>query len=191
MRTLSLDFASHEGHLACLEDDVVRAIRSVSRVNDAEFIPLLETVLQEAAWKKEDIERIACTVGPGGFTSVRGGVVFANALADQLRVPLAGYHGSALALARTRADYWLHSTKADALFLLGGAWTEPTLVALVDVPANVTTVCGDLLDAHKTVLAERGATWAVPKPLEAVLPAFLSGLAYAGNSLVPWYGRGL
>lgn len=191
MKTFAIDFASHEGHLACLEGDAVRAIRVVGRVNDTEMIPLAEAVISQAGWTLNDIEHIACNVGPGGFTSVRGGVAFANALADQLQIPVAGYHASALVLARCAADLWLHSTKADALFALGGAWPEPTLVALADLPAHVTTVCGDLLDAHKAALAERGAVLVAPKPLEAVLPAFLEGLAYDREGLVPWYGRGL
>lgn len=190
MRIISIDFASHHGHIACV-DDVVLSMRDVSRVNDTEMIGLVDGILKDAGWDKEGIERIACNVGPGGFTSVRGGVAFANALAGQLGVPLAGYHGSALALERTGADWWFHSTKTDALFARGGNWTEPTLISLSDVPARLTTVCGDLLDAHGTALAERGATMVAPKPLETVLPAFLVGLEYYTKGLVPWYGRGI
>lgn len=191
MKTLSIDFASHEGHIACVDGGRAAALRTVGRANDAELVPLAADLLREAGWEKGDVERVACDLGPGGFTSVRNGVAFANALAHELKVPLAGYHGSALALARTHADWWCHSTKADALFVLGGAWTGPTLVALADLPGRVTTVAGDLLDAHRQALAALGATFPAPAPLEAVLPAFLDGLDYAGKGLVPWYGRGI
>ena len=191
MKTFSIDLASHEGHVACLDGECVAASRSVGRVNDAELVPLADVLLKEAGWKTTDVERVACNLGPGGFTSARNGVAFANALAHELKVPLAGYHGSALALARTRADWWFHSTKAEALFALGGGWNEPTLVGLKDLPGAVTTVAGDLLDAHKTALAALGATFPAPAALEAVLPAFLAGLSYARNTLVPWYGRGI
>lgn len=190
MKTLSIDFASHEGHLACVAGVVV-AIKTVSRVNDAEFLPLLDALLGDAGWKKEDIERIACNLGPGGFTSVRGGVAFANALADQLKVPLAGYHGSDLALARCPADTWIHSTRRDQAFVRGGHWTEPTLVPVAELAPATMSVTGDLLPEHRELLADLGATFPPSSPLEAALPSFLSGLEYDTKQLVPWYGRGI
>ncbi len=184
--------------MACIDGDAVRAIRVVGRTNETELIPLLEETLKEAGWTKADIERIACDLGPGGFTSVRNGVAFANALADGLGVPLGGYHGSALALARCHGEpvepMWMHSTKAEALFALGGMWTEPTLVALADALAAIRpgmTVAGDVMDAHRTALAAAGASFPAKAPLEAVLPAFSGALAYAQEPLVPWYGRGI
>ena len=211
MRTLSIDLPSHEGHFACIDGGIVHAIRVTGRVNETELIPLLEEVLKEAGWAKADIERIACDLGPGGFTSVRNGVAFANALSDGLGVPLGGYHGSALTLARAgrhgelaepyvalrqaQGDVlWLHSTKAEALFALGGAWSEPTFVTLADALAAIrpgATVAGDLMEAHRTALAVAGASFPANAPLEAVLPAFSGELAYAKEPLVPWYGRGI
>lgn len=194
MKTLCIDFASHDGHVACVDADAVRAIRLVGRVNETELIPLLEDAMEEAGWAKTNIERIACDRGPGGFTSVRNGVAFANALADGLGVPLGGYHASALALVRSPADLWLHSTKAEALFALGGAWSEPTLVSLADVLTTIrpgTAVAGDVMDAHRDALASAGATFPAKTSLEAVLPAFTGALAYAKEPLVPWYGRGI
>lgn len=194
MRTLSVDLPSHEGHVACVDGDAVRSIRVIGRTNETELIPLLEEVLKEAEWSKTDIERIACDLGPGGFTSVRNGVAFSNALADGLSVPLGGYHGSAFALARSPADLWLHSTKAEAFFALGGPWSEPTLATLAEVLAAIrpgTTVAGDVMEAHRTVLAAAGASFSTKTPIEDVLPAFSGALAYAKEPLVPWYGRGI
>lgn len=191
MKTFSIDLPSHEGHVACIDGDAVRAIRIIGRTNETELIALLEEVLKEAGWTKADIERIACNLGPGGFTSVRNGVALANALADGLGVPLGGYHGSALAISRCSADLWLHSTKADALFVLGGVWNEPTLVSLTDLPASLGTVTGDMTDAHRTFLTERGAAFPGSKPLEEVLPGFIDALMYEKTPLVPWYGRGI
>jgi hypothetical protein len=194
MRILSIDLPSHEGHIACIDGDGVRSIRVIGRTNETELIPLLEEVLKEAEWAKADIERIACDLGPGGFTSVRNGVAFANALADGLGVPLGGYHGSALALVRSTADFWLHSTKAEALFALGGAWAEPMLVTLSDMLTAIrpgTTVAGDLMEAHRTALVAAGASFPAKAPIEAVLPAFSGELSYVKEPLVPWYGRGI
>ncbi len=198
MRIFSIDFASHDGHLACVDGDRVVAIRHVTRANDAEFVPMTEELLNEARWKKEDLEAVACNLGPGGFTSVRGAVTFANALSAQLQIPVAGYHGSALMLARCHGEpvepMWIHSTRQDQLFVLGHAWTEPTLASLEDVAKAIApgmTVTGDLLDAHKTLFAECGASFPAPAPVETVLPDFLSGLSYGKNQLAPWYGRGI
>ncbi len=220
MKTLSIDLPSHDGHIACIDGDAVRAIRIIGRTNETELIPLLEEVLKEAGWAKADIERIACNLGPGGFTSVRNGVAFANALADGLGVLLGGYHGSALALARchgsapltmttsqhakmlplsSRAEprddvWWIHSTRRDQAFVRGGSWNEPTLVTLADVLAAVRpgmTVAGDLMEAHHHALAAAGASFPAKAPIEAVLPAFSGELSYAKEPLVPWYGRGI
>lgn len=194
MRILSIDTASHEGHIACMEDAAMRAIRVTGRISDTELIPLLQSVLDEADWKPADIERIACNLGPGGFTSVRTGVAFANALADQLQVPVAGYHGSALSLTRADAKYWIHSTRKDQCFVLGGEWHEPTLVSLLDLLAavnNETTIAGDLMDEHRIELQKKGATFPVLAPLEQILPAFLAEQTYSKNVLIPWYGRGI
>lgn len=191
VRILSLDLASHDGHVACVDGDAVRAIRVVGRVNETELVPLLEDALEEAGWTKTDIEGVACNLGPGGFTSVRNGVAFANALAHGLGVPLAGYHGSALALSRTGAPWWVHSTRRDQAFVLGGPWTEPTLVPVADLPRVDAPVAGDLLDEHRAALAALGASFPAPAPLDAVLPAFLAALDYRTEPLVPWYGRGI
>jgi tRNA A37 threonylcarbamoyladenosine modification protein TsaB len=183
MNTLSIDFASHDGHIACIEADRTVAIAHVTRVNDTDMIALIDGVLKDAGWKKQDIERI-----------VRGGVAFANALADQLHVPLAGYHGSALALVRASADVWTHSTRQDQLFVLGRTWTEPTLVSLENVSKAIapgTTVTGDLLDTHRAMFTAKGAVFPPLASLESVLPLFLDGVAYGKDLLVPWYGRGI
>ncbi len=193
MRTFSIDIASHDGHLACVEGADVRSIRNVGRVTDTELIPLTETVLQEAGWTTSDIERIACNVGPGGFTSVRLGVTFANAMADRLDVPVAGFHGSELARARIDGDVlWVHSTKANALFVRGGQWNVPTLVTVDELLAvQPTTVTGDLLDAHREALASRGWSISEKLSLSEVLGRLLSALDYGRTPLLPWYGRGI
>ncbi len=193
MRTFSIDLASHDGHLACVEDDRVVALKSVTRVNDTDLIPYADDVIKKAGWAPKDIERVVCNLGPGGFTSVRSGVTFANALAHQLGVPLSGYHGSELTLERSpSATLWLHSTRAEQLFVRGGKWTEPALISLDDALAALnsgTVVTGDCTEEHRTVLVERGALFAEKQKLEAVLPTFLQRLSYEHQSLLPWYGR--
>lgn len=213
MKTLVIDTAAHEGVLACVEDNDVRAIRRIGRLNDSDMIPAIEGVLSEAGWAPATVERIACSVGPGGFTSVRSGVVVANALADQLDIPIAGYHGSASMLCRchgsspltmtstvssraeTRDDIlWIHSTRKDQVFIRGGAWPEPTLVPLAQAVSAVipgTPIVGDLLPEHSRALEQAGGLFPELQPLERVLPGFLRGFSYEKRPVLPWYGRGI
>lgn len=179
----------------------------VGRVYEHELIDSADAVLTEAGWNTKEIDRIACNVGPGGFTSVRSGVACANALADQLDIPIAGYHGSTLIIARAAGEvqqtapvrhhsaeiFWIHSTRRDQVFVRGGPWPEPTVVALVDVLAEVkdAAVAGDLLESHRNALAAQGASFPPMCALDMVLPTFLNDLSYETTMLVPWYGRGI
>jgi tRNA threonylcarbamoyladenosine biosynthesis protein TsaB len=54
------------------------------------LLPLLDAVLAEAGWGWRDLDLLAVTVGPGGFTAVRTGVATARALALALDRPVVG-----------------------------------------------------------------------------------------------------
>gem|GEM_PF-421665 len=162
MRTLFLNLAGHSDQpgegacIACNEDDRTVSLRFIDhRIDDAALLPELETVLREAGWKMEDMERIACVTGPGGFTSLRMAVTLANVLADQLRIPLAGVHGSDVYRARSSGELrvvsdetqdsrlktqdqsflWLHSTRKTHLFVRGFGsfaplWPKPVFLTV-------------------------------------------------------------
>jgi len=188
VNTLFLDIASHTATVACADATAAMALQSTEeRVGDNNLIPMVESVLQEAEWQYGDIERIACVVGPGGFTSLRVAVTFANVLADQCGIPSAGVHLSAVYRARmTDADvFWLHSTKKDQLFACGGIWKEPTLIGLDQIPEG--DWMGELIDEQRD---KAGTMRTDVKPLQEVLPTLLHSLGYSKESLEPWYGRG-
>ncbi|MDD4319094.1 MAG: tRNA (adenosine(37)-N6)-threonylcarbamoyltransferase complex dimerization subunit type 1 TsaB [Candidatus Peribacteraceae bacterium] len=143
MRTLFIDLASHQGLLACIDGEKVRASTPVDhRISDAELMPLLNEVLQAASWSMKDIQRIACVAGPGGFTSLRVAAAFTNALSYALDIPVAGIHLSDLYAVRVSLTpslplshgergkggegfLWLHSTKKQELFVRGfGSYAE-------------------------------------------------------------------
>lgn len=152
MNTLFIDLASHstlsnEGAcIACIEGDHTKAIHFIDeRINDKELFPVLERTMISVPWKNQDIQRIACVIGPGGFTSLRMAVTLANTLGDQLGVPVAGVHLSDVFLARfsmvgairepplresnatkkqefiingaTPPFLWIHATKKQELFV--------------------------------------------------------------------------
>ena len=188
MHTLFLDLAAHDALIACCDEQHTVASQSVhARIGDHEVIPMIEKVLAEAGWKFEDLERIACIVGPGGFTSLRVAVTFANVLADQLQIPSVGIHLSDLYQARSQDSevYWVHSTKKDQLFIRGGQWEEPTLISLDELPT--VSWMGELIDEHREVIKSDPVTL---QPIEEVLPALLHSQKYDQEIVTPWYGRG-
>ena len=193
MKCLFLDLASHDALLACVAEHKTIAHTSVhARIGDDELLPMIEQTLKEAGWSYRDLDQVACVVGPGGFTSLRVAVAFANTLADQLDIPAASVHLSDLYFARLRdttdETYWLHSTKKDQLFVCGEEWKEPTLIHVDELATfNPSLWCGELIDEH------RGVIDADPLgllPITDVLPAFLQKQDYQRKLLVPWYGRG-
>lgn len=200
MNTLFLDLASHIGLLACATEGGVTAAKEVDqRVSDAEFLLLLEGLLREVQWGVQDVERIACVVGPGGFTSIRVAVAFTNALAFALNVPVAGIHLSDLWAARVSLEdaLWLHSTKKNEIFIRGfgtfakifpgATWKELSQLE-GKIPQGAPWV-GELLPDHERLLSSWGAARAEAKEVKEILPTFLTSLNYEEKNLAPWYGR--
>ena len=207
MRSLFLDLASHGSAglttsaalVACVTDQNVVSSEGVSaRISDHELLPITEDVLKKAGWTYKDLTHIACVIGPGGFTSLRVAVTFANILADQLGIPLAGIHLSALYGVRVEDRvrdemYWLHSTRKDQLFVHGGKWKEPTLVSIDEIHSQFLILnsqfswAGELIPEHR---AKIDADPVALKTIDDILPGFLAAQTYRKESLHPWYGRG-
>ncbi len=200
MNTLFLDLAGNPGLVACVAEKEVRAAREADRrITDADLVPLLETLLQEAQWDLHGVERIACVTGPGGFTSLRVAAAFTNALAFALNVPVAGVHLSDLKNVQCAQEdlLWVHSTKKTELFVRGfgsyakafpeAAWME--LGRLGERYPQGAPWTGELLPDHERFLSSWGAVRAEAKDAKEILPAFLGSLKYEEKNLVPWYGR--
>ncbi len=207
MRTLFLDLASHAGFLACIDASRVVSSRGVDhRISDAELVPLFEEAIKDAAWRQEDIQRIACVIGPGGFTSLRVAVAFANTLSYALDIPVAAIHLSDLYATRVRGCHpelvegflWLHSTKKTQLFVrrFGTAhhqYPEATLLPIetliADFPKGIPWV-GELIPEHEAAVTATSGMRAEVRDLAAILPDFVASLNYEKQTLLPWYGRG-
>jgi len=200
MKCLFVDIASHKGVIACVTESSVVAFEDVhDRIADDELIVGTENLLATAEWAYTDLTHIACVIGPGGFTSLRIGVSFANTLADQLRIPLCGIHLSDLYAARSpQTDFcWLHSTKKEEIFARGfgsfsSIWEAPEHLNLDDFIASFpkgTPWAGELIPDH---LAKIRALQGVEMPLtnaKSILPEFLNKSAFSDQILNPWYGR--
>lgn len=194
MRTLFLDLVSHDGLLACVTPEGVAASAAVAgRIGDHEVPPLLERVVREAGWAMEDIARVACVTGPGGFTSQRVAVALANALAWGLRIPAGSAHLRALWAARSSPSAaWAHSTKKDLLFFALPGQDIRTCApaeAAASVPPG-TALTGELLPEHRAAFGQAGVPAASAASTGDVLPAFVDTLSYGRDPLQPWYGRG-
>ncbi|MDD3896348.1 MAG: hypothetical protein PHU04_00670 [Candidatus Peribacteraceae bacterium] len=200
MQCLFIDIASHSGLIACADAQSVVSSQSCDhKIRDGELLTTIQNVLTGASWQHEDLTSLACVIGPGGFTSLRMAVACTNVLADQLHLPSAGIHLSDLLCARVKEEHflWLHSTKRAELFVRGfgdyaSRWPDPTHMMLGDVARNVPQGApwvGELLPQHADVLRECALKVLVPEDPVQVLPAFLSGISYGTNLLLPWYGR--
>ena len=114
MNCLFFDIASHCATFAVVSENHVLILKEVDAVvRDDELPILVEGVLQEAALSMQDLTHVACVTGPGGFTSLRVAVTYANVLSDQLDIPLAGLTLADLFSARCSdsSAIWIHSTK--------------------------------------------------------------------------------
>ena len=63
---------------------------AAGRRQSEKLLPLISAFLKQKKAKLKDVKGIAAVSGPGGFTSLRIGIVCANALAYALGVPAVG-----------------------------------------------------------------------------------------------------
>lgn len=195
VKILSINFASHDGHIAiCSKSGVLAWNDADHRLGDHEVTPLLEKTLKDAGLTYQDLTHIACVVGPGGFTSIRSGVTMANVMSHELKIPLAGIHLSDLYRARSsETTWWFHSTKKEQLFVRGGSITEPTLMNVVELLPLLKkgdTWMGELIEVQESAVQDLGVSPASLKPAQEILPQFLAAQTYSAALLEPWYGRG-
>ena len=194
------NIASHHKCFALLHNGQIVALQETDeKISDADVVLQGEQLLQQANLQYSDCTHLACVVGPGGFTSLRVAVAYANTLADQLQIPVTGIHTSALLHAQsTVPDHiWLHATKRDAVFVRGfGAyaerWPEPVLLSLQTLQDQLsigTPWCGELLDDQKKQLASKNLHVVHLQDIHNVLPNFLENQRYTTALLTPWYGR--
>ncbi|MFA7681509.1 MAG: hypothetical protein WCX61_00600 [Candidatus Peribacteraceae bacterium] len=219
MRSFFLDIASHNGFLACATEHDIISVREVdTRIRDHELVLLVEELLKEAEWKYADLTRIACVVGPGGFTSLRVAVTFANTLIDQLGIEGAGIHLSDLHRVRAEVSeprlreskksaaavrlpqldaLWLHATKRDSFFIRGFGkyekiWPESILLPIEEAKEKIPQGAiwmGELLDEQRNTLAPLRLQEAALQPISSILPSFLVSQRWNTVPLQPWYGR--
>jgi tRNA threonylcarbamoyladenosine biosynthesis protein TsaB len=100
------------------EDSELRSMGQAERL-----VPMIAQVMQRAGLPFRDVERIAVTLGPGGFTGVRAGIAAARGLALALTKPVVGI--SSLAVMAHAARHQLGAALAGRLLAVAVAARHP------------------------------------------------------------------
>lgn len=101
MHTLFLDFSSGTKVVGLVLPNGRANLTPIDdHTNEVGLMDTLLALLKAHHVALTDLKRIAVTVGPGGFMSIRVGIALANALSWSLKIPLAGIHLSDLWKAR-------------------------------------------------------------------------------------------
>ncbi len=100
MRVLGIETSSVRGSVALVEGSrvVAHAFQDEPNRHGERLLPLIDGLLRQAGWERDQLERIGVGVGPGSFTGLRVGIALAGGLSLGLGVPAVGV-GSLRALA--------------------------------------------------------------------------------------------
>lgn len=90
MKLLAIETATQICSVALIKDErLIAEIRlNLKNVHAAKLFGLIETVLQHAGWKANDLHGVAVSIGPGSFTGLRIGLSSAKGLALGANLPL-------------------------------------------------------------------------------------------------------
>ncbi len=92
MKILAIDTSSSICSTALLEDGVLIDKNELNngRTHSENLMPLIDGLLKRNKISVKDINLIACSVGPGSFTGIRIGVASIKAIAEVLKIKVAG-----------------------------------------------------------------------------------------------------
>ena len=91
MKILAIDTSSEMCSTAILENDQVIDENNLDngRTHSENLMPLVDELLKRNQLKVEEIEMLACCVGPGSFTGIRIGVASMKPIAEVLNIKIA------------------------------------------------------------------------------------------------------
>lgn len=92
MKILAIDTSSKICSTALLEDEKVIDINNLDdgKTHSENLMPLIDEILKRNNLKVNDINLIACCVGPGSFTGIRIGISSIKAIAEVLNIKVSG-----------------------------------------------------------------------------------------------------
>jgi tRNA threonylcarbamoyl adenosine modification protein YeaZ len=182
MNTLLINTASRSPGIALYAADKIVAEASWEGRHDESdrLLPALQTLLKDKGFTKEQVHRLACVVGPGGFTSVRIGVSAVNAWAyaaclEVAEVTLFDLYPTDLwtFVVANKSEAWVRIPDADPLFVA---------LADLDLPDSF-TFCGELSDDWIGILTAAGGEFFEDS---MALPD-VSHLIFEEQNATPWY----
>ena len=75
----------------CLSNDleIIKELNiNNTKTHSETLVPLIQTLLKETNTKLQDIELLACDIGPGSFTGIRIGIATIKAISETLSIPI-------------------------------------------------------------------------------------------------------
>ncbi|WP_301860789.1 tRNA (adenosine(37)-N6)-threonylcarbamoyltransferase complex dimerization subunit type 1 TsaB [uncultured Megasphaera sp.] len=216
---LAIETSSLVSSVALLHDDTLRAELTVqARLTHSEqLMPHIADMLEKASVRKQDIDGIAVSIGPGSFTGLRIGLASAKALAFAWQIPIVGVE-TPLSLAwnfvgaSSRICTLIDAQKGN-VYAAVYQWEETVLHTRSDVyVAPLTEVlaelqqekgpvvfCGDGALKYRTSIVEASEQFRLAPPTMAIpragsvalaaVPRFLTGNTDDCMTLTPAYKR--
>ena len=92
MKILAMDTSSKVCSVAIIDDGkVIKELHNESELEHSQtLMPMIDEILRQAGITLNDINLLACGVGPGSFTGIRVGIATVKAIADSKNIPIVG-----------------------------------------------------------------------------------------------------
>ena len=92
MKILAIDTSSSICSVCITEDEKLLYKKELedSKTHSQKLMPMIDTVLKNTNLQLEDMDLLACCIGPGSFTGIRIGIATIKAFADSLQIPVVG-----------------------------------------------------------------------------------------------------
>lgn len=168
MKILAIETSGSTFSLALADQDklIAEVFWHSGLTHSERLIPAINWLLPQAGWKKEELEKIAVTVGPGSFTGIRVGLTCARTIAQGLNIPLVGIDTLTLiAMAIPGCGIPVHAA-IDAL--RGEVYCRRPKKKGIEI-RSVGDFCSDLKKADDIVLVAGNAALSYRKELKGAL----------------------
>ncbi|MDO5557665.1 MAG: tRNA (adenosine(37)-N6)-threonylcarbamoyltransferase complex dimerization subunit type 1 TsaB [Clostridia bacterium] len=142
MKILAIDTSSNICSVAILEDSnpIMKKDINDELTHSQKLMPLIDEILKSCNLSLNDIDLLACSIGPGSFTGIRIGVATVKAFVDVKNIPVVGVT-SLESLAYNIQDEGLICSMIDAR-------NDNIYSGLFKHKENTYTLIGNLLAEH-------------------------------------------
>lgn len=92
MKILAIDTSSKNATVAIAEDEkkLIELNNADEKTHSQKLMPMIDEAFKKTNLSLDDINLIACCLGPGSFTGVRIGIATAKAFSDSKNIPTVG-----------------------------------------------------------------------------------------------------